>query len=317
MTELATVLFKPANLTNDTATAWFDAVAQSLLNEQHLMVGGEAHRLAEIEFYYYASVHADPFAHRDPVQQHNGRWYFHRSHRVYRGGSFKGIDLAFGDGEAFGGVLFRSLMLPSPQRGRGVGGEGATVVETSNPSPPAPLPQGERGEMVVGPSLLVDHLLARSAAGDVASLDRVIGERLAWDTTSPLALAPSPEPRTEQIFQSARVGLTLRRSKKGDQAVQYIVRNYRYFTEPRRISKGKPHMVVALHNQGIAPVEIARLTGSPKRSIDRYIADFEAGKKEPNFDRYYGKDLTPGELCRLHGTVAAQSAERGTRSGHQ
>lgn len=275
MSDLPALLQKPAGLTDDAAAAWFDAIASCLLNEHHLIVGGEAHRLAEIEFYYYASIHPDPFAHRDPIQHHTGRWYFHRSHGVYRGGSFKGVDLAFGDGEAFGGVLFRS-------------------VETAD------------GTLIVGPSLLVDHLLARSAAGDVASLDRVIGERLAWDGASPLVLVPSPQPCASQVFRTARVGLTLRRSKKRDAGVHYIVRNYRYLTEPRRIGKGKPHMVVALHMQGIAADEIARLTGSPKRSIDRYIADFNAGKKEPSFDRYYGKDLTPGELCRLHGTVSAK-----------
>ncbi len=285
-TDLPSLLQKPSGLTDATASAWFDAIAQCLLNEQHLWVGGESHRLAEIEFYYYASIHPDPFSHRNPVTHHPGRWYFHRSHGVYRGGSFKGVDISFGDAEAFGGVLFRSL-------------------ETSG------------GEMIVGPSLLVDHLLMRSAAENVATLDRVIGERRAWDKTSPLVLAPSPEPRDSRIFRTARVGLTLRRSKKGDQGVRYIVRNYRYLTEPRRISKGKPHMIIALHMQGIAAAEIARLTGSPKRSIDRSIADFEAGKREPNFDRYYGKDLTPGELCRLHGTVAARSAELGTRNENQ
>src|SRR5262249_12280896 len=140
---------------------------------------------------------------------------------------------------------------------------------------------------------------------------------LAWDRSCPVILTRAPEVRTDRIFQSARVGLTLRRSKKGNQGMNYIVRPYRYFTEPRRIGKGKPHMVVALHMQGIAPEEIARLTGSPRRSIQRHIADFEAGKKEPNFDRYYGKDLTPGELCRLHGTAQARSAELGARSGNQ
>lgn len=38
---------------------------------------------------------------------------------------------------------------PLSPRGRRVGGEGANDQETSSPSPPAPLPQGERGEMLV------------------------------------------------------------------------------------------------------------------------------------------------------------------------
>ena len=38
------------------------------------------------------------------------------------------------------------VTLPSPLRGRGVGGEGVDMPESSSPSPPVPLPPGERGE---------------------------------------------------------------------------------------------------------------------------------------------------------------------------
>jgi hypothetical protein len=326
MSDLATVLQRPADLTDQTAAAWFDAIAHVLLNETHLLVGGEAHRLTEIEFYYHASIHPDPFAHRNPVQLHPGRWYFHRTRGTYRGGSFKGLDLTFGRAAGaspaeFGGVLFRSLFPPSPPGGEGRG-EGAALATVSSslstplppgakgemmPPHPQPLsPGGARGEMIAGPSLLVDHLLKLSAAGDVASLDRAIGERKAWDPSSPLVLVSTEAPRLDRIFRTARVGLTLRQSKKGSEGLNYILRPYRYLTEPRGISKGKPHIVMALYMQGVGVEEIHRLTGSPRRSIERYIADFEAGTQEASFDRYFGKDLTPAELCRLHGTWRAK-----------
>jgi hypothetical protein len=274
MPDLASVLHKPADLADDNVGGWFDRIAQVLLNESQLLVGGKAHRLTEIEFYYYTSIHADPFAHRDPVQVHTGRWYFHRTRGVYRGGSFKGVDVTFGDATAFGGILFRSLETPE-------------------------------GEMITGPSLLVDHLLRLSGVKNVAALDGAIGARTVWDRTSPLVLQRAGERRLDRIYRSARVGLTLRSTKKDGAGLRYILRPYRHLTEPRGISKGKAHLVVALHMEGVGADELRRLTGSPRHSIERYIAEYEAGKRECNVDAYFGKDLTPAELCRLHGTISA------------
>jgi len=139
------------------ADGWFGRIAERLLNGSRLHVGGRPHRFAEVEFYYHGPHHLDPFTHRDPVQLECGRWYFHKTRGVYRGGSFKGIDLSFGDGVAHGGVLIRSLEKPD-------------------------------GSLIDGPSLLVDHLLDATGAGDVASLDRAINRRVAWEPGNPLYL---------------------------------------------------------------------------------------------------------------------------------
>src|SRR3954470_22893409 len=80
--------------------AWFASLADRLLNRCRLTVGGEPHRFVEVEFYYCGEGHPDPFTHRDPLQKECGRWYFHRTRGEYRGGSFKGVDLTFGDGRA-------------------------------------------------------------------------------------------------------------------------------------------------------------------------------------------------------------------------
>src|SRR5262245_54518774 len=129
MSDWHQLLRKPDALRgSDELGPWFTAVAARLLNGAALLAGGVRHRFTEIEFYYHGDGHLDPFAHRDPVQLHVGRWYFHRTAGVYRSGSFKGLDLSFGDGTAFGGVLIRGL---------------AT----------------EDDVLVDGPSLCVDHLL--------------------------------------------------------------------------------------------------------------------------------------------------------------
>src|SRR5579859_507484 len=129
-----TLLQKPDNFEDGTiADAWFTQITNRLLNGAHILVNNEPHRLVEIEVYYHGEAHPDPFTHRDPLQKENGRWYFHRTRGTYRGGSFKGIDLTFGDGKAFGGVLIRSI-------------------ETAS------------GTLIDGPSLCVDHLLAKTGA---------------------------------------------------------------------------------------------------------------------------------------------------------
>ena len=76
--------------------------------------------------------------------------------------------------------------------------------------------------------------------------------------------------------------------------------------QPRRISKGKQHMVLALYALGKSPAEIRELTGCTKGAMERYIADYEEGAKEADFDGYFGIDLGPKELARLHGLCRAK-----------
>src|SRR5262245_31905012 len=151
------LLLEPAPLKHDAFASWFYTIARRLLCGCRLMVAGVPHRLTEVEFYYHGGDHLDPFSHRDPVQKHLARWYFHRTRGAYRAGSFKGLDLTFAGPTAYGGILFRGLELAS-------------------------------GTLVDGPSLLVDHLLHTTGAADVAALDASIAGRPAWDAGSPLHL---------------------------------------------------------------------------------------------------------------------------------
>jgi 3-methyladenine DNA glycosylase Mpg len=254
--------------------AWFAAIAHRLLAGSRLFVGGEPHRFAEIEFYWNSTDHPDPFAHCDPIQLECGRWYFHRTAGVYRAGSFKGLDLSFGSGGAHGGVLIRSL-------------------------------QRENGEIVDGPSLSVDHLLKLSAAGTVATLDKVIAGRKAWDPNNPVYLKHE-EPDDTPVYRSPRVGLTLKRGHSDPRTTRYLMRRYRFLTSPKGISKGKLHMVLAFHGAGASNEEIYKLTGCPRASIQRYVNDCEAGKQLEDITPYFGKDLKPADLSKLYGWSLAK-----------
>lgn len=265
------LLLEPESLPNDAAyKPWFDAIAQRLLCGCRVMVADVPHRFTEIEFYYHGGKHLDLFTHRDPIQRSNAHWYFHRTNGVYRGGSFKGVDLTFGGNLAFGGVLIRGI-------------------------------EQEGGELVDGPSLTVDHLLKTTEAASVAALDEAIDGRPAWDVDNPVHLVWLPELTEREVVTSARVGLSLKRLRKADAPTQFILRPYRYLSEPRRIAKGKQHVALALHGRGVSAAEIREQTGCTKGALERYVADYEEGKKESNFDGYFGIDLGPKELARLHG----------------
>jgi len=110
------------------------------------------------------------------------------------------------------------------------------------------------------------------------------------------------EGEPKQLFRSARVGLTLKRSRPPSDAPGYVMRPYRYLTEPRRISKGKLLLVLALHGQGTAADDIRELTGCPRLTVRRYIADFEEGRREADFTPYFGAELKPRDLCKMYGT---------------
>ena len=272
---LAQIGAKPPHVTADEQfDPWFEQLVGKLLNNVDLVVNGDAYRFAELEVYYHGPGHADLFAHRDPVQLENGRWYFHRTRGEYRGGSFKGLDLAFGDGTAHFGVLIRTIVGPG-------------------------------GEMIDGPSLTVDHLLEKTKAAGVAALDAMIAARKLWDSTSPLFVRECPEPRAAEVFTSSRVGLSLKKAKGKPDAPRYVGRPYRFLTEPADIAKGTPHLVLAMHRQGDKPEVISQATGAPKKTVERYVADFTAGKAA-NFDAYIGKDLSTSELCKMLGTWAAK-----------
>ena len=64
--------------------------------------------------------------------------------------------------------------------------------------------------------------------------------------------------------------------------------------------------MLALHRRGETADAIHRVTGVPRRTIERYVKDFEAGKAAADFGVYIGKDLGTAELCKLLGTWAAK-----------
>lgn len=94
---------------NCTTTATIDTsirtIAERILRDAKLQINNSFYRLIDIEFYYYAEgVHEDVYAHQHVAQLDTGQWYFHGS----------GIDITFGNGKNFGGILIRAIAKISP-----------------------------------------------------------------------------------------------------------------------------------------------------------------------------------------------------------
>jgi hypothetical protein len=267
---------RPAHVTADEHyAAWFGALAARLMNECDLVIAGTRYRFSELEAYYHGGPHLDLFAHRDPVQLEDGRWYYHRSRGEYRGGSFKGLDLALGDGTSYFGILIRGIVALD-------------------------------GPAFDGPCVTVDHLLERTKAASVAALDGLINTRKLWDATAPVHLVTAAEPRAARVYTSSRVGLSLKKARGKPDAPRFVARPYRFLTEPKQIAKGRPHLILALHRVGHAATEIREITGVARATIDRYIADFTLGARAANFDPYIGQELGTAELCQMLGTWHAK-----------
>ena len=79
----------------------FSKYANKLMNEYCLKVDDKKYNLIEIEFYFYDKEnHPDPYIYCNEKQKECGKFYFHGS----------GMDITFGNGICYGGILIRSIM---------------------------------------------------------------------------------------------------------------------------------------------------------------------------------------------------------------
>lgn len=94
------------SFSSETIDQSIDDIAQELFRNFKLQVNESFYRLIDIEFYYYAEgLHEDIYAHQHQAQLESAKWYFHGS----------GIDITFGNGKHFGGMLIRAIAKVSPE----------------------------------------------------------------------------------------------------------------------------------------------------------------------------------------------------------
>lgn len=249
---------------------WFQDIAELLLNRTILVINERPYRLREIEFYYKNNQHPDSFTHGHEVQLSCRRWYLHRMGKGYKNGSFKGLDLTFGDSKSYGGILIRSL-------------------------------EGPEAQFVHGSSLCVDHILEKTGLDSVVQLDEQIGRGFADDASNPVKLVQRTDLKTEKIWQSSRVGLSLKKAQTQNDMARYYGAPYRFLVAPRTMKKGRLQLILHLLSQGLEIAEIATLCGSPRKHIERHRAAYHSGLQSGQFKDYFGQSLGPEDVSKLHG----------------
>ena len=256
----------------------FPQLAESLLKGWQLCISGKEQRvlcrLVEIEFYLNGEKHRDPYTHCTTPQLSSGRWALHRQGKGLRSGSYKGLDLSFGQPGSFGGVLVRSLRLPNQ-------------------------------EVISGPSLCVDYLIETTGCKDIQSLANIIEAHSAFSPDNPLHLQIDHYSDTA-LLATARVGLSLKRLLAEPSMLNFILRCYRFTTAPR-LSKGRVQTALSLLAMGESAEQVARQCGGALAAIRHYESWMSSPSGNlPEFKR----PLNAQRLCQLWAFLKKEQEEK-------
>ncbi len=78
----------------------FDRIADKISKDINLKINNTYYRLVDFEFYTYSKVIPDPHTYQNKLQLQTGKLYLHGS----------GVDITFGDGLNYGGILLRGIV---------------------------------------------------------------------------------------------------------------------------------------------------------------------------------------------------------------
>jgi len=95
-----------SNSTNKLQQYLFYRITKDLMNYFVLKIDTLEIEFTEVEFYYFeCQYHADPYVHLDLLQKKSSEYLYVHKKAQGRGG----IDLTFGNGKFFGGILIRGI----------------------------------------------------------------------------------------------------------------------------------------------------------------------------------------------------------------
>lgn len=183
---------------------------RKLLFGSHLMIKDTAYLIVEAELY----ANNDPYTHRDKQQYQNRTFYFHRINgKGFKEGSFKGMDITFGNGSEARAYLIRAI--------RPV--DGGTIIE--------------------GPCLVVQAILKEFGHTTVKEFHcdyHATNHSLSiFDEKSGLYLKKDARNVPDNISASPRVGLKFKLfpSRTPETVLRFCMGPYRYATEPTKLKK--------------------------------------------------------------------------------
>lgn len=183
----------------------FLTISDILMNKSVLVVKNKMFRLCEIEFYYRNNEHNDEYVHGMPEQKKFEGFYFHKKGQSYKSGTFKGLDITFGNDDTYFGVLIRSML----------------EIDTDN--------------FIEGPCKCVNRILELYGVDNVKNfmINNNFTEQLGiYDVDNGIYLKEEDTLVPESVYGGMRVGLS---NKYPD----YLMRNYRHAIFIKRIRKQK------------------------------------------------------------------------------
>jgi len=201
-----------------------DRMAESILNKHRLLVpdtDGDIHeyRICEIEFYVRNDSHDDEYTHQDEHQKTYGKWYFHRTKSGnYKGGTYKGVDLTFGNDATYFGVLIRAIY------------------------------SEEEDEFIEGPCRCVNKILELNGCKNVGDYMKDRTDPPSARSTKNFHIKRCRGLEKHDIYSGPRIGLS-------DKYPDFRDVPYRYVTMKNRIKKQKKSLKECLLYETIEVVE--------------------------------------------------------------
>ncbi len=181
-------------------------VAKSLLLQYVIVVGDKEFMISEIEFYIRTENHDDKYTHSDKNQKLYGKWYFHRyPNGSYKGGTYKGLDITFGNEKTYFGVLIRSIY------------------------------DIENNEIIEGPCRTVNKILELNKCVDVKEYMKNREDPLNARNTKNFYIKRKKEPFNKDIYTGQRIGLS-------DKYVVWKNIEYRFVINKDKIKKNKKNL---------------------------------------------------------------------------
>lgn len=182
----------------------FDIIAEKILNSYEIIIKDIPYRLCEIEIYCKCEKHDDKYTHCAKEQAEYEKFYFHR-HRngTYKSGTYKGLDITFGNNDMYYGVLIRSIY------------------------------NEKNNEIIEGPCRTVNKILELNGHSEVKNF--VVNGTLNIYEDNRLKIRFNNNLKFQSIYAGPRIGLS-------DKYPEYMKRKYRYIIYKDKIKKDKKNL---------------------------------------------------------------------------
>nr|CAG8508502.1 8205_t:CDS:2 [Entrophospora candida] len=278
----------------------FKKIAEYLINDVILYLPkNKKYQIIELEFYFNTLennsnnnvlLHCDPYSHQHEHQKTSGEWYFHRVGKFgYRGGTRKGIDITFGNENAYGGILIRSIK---------------RIIDNED---------DDENELIEGPSLIVDEIL-RLCGVDNLSIKEMV--EVKWMGKSGICKdfknfnGMICEEKIRNFNKRAKystdvIGLTLSNTNPSPNLrLNFLLKPYRFFIKPHLIKKGKAQLIIGLYDRYQDINKVTEISGTSRSIVENYIKEFKLDSD--NIDEFLGKKGKGSngmEYCKMAGVV--------------